>query len=58
MANAAEKFMQLVEERAPAGFARVEDVMAPGEIAAMMSGYKHFAGFDKDTLNNRPPIVT
>jgi 5-methylphenazine-1-carboxylate 1-monooxygenase len=57
-ANMAEKFMQLVEDRAPDGFARVDDTMSPDEIAGMMAGYKRLAGFDKDTLNARAPIVT
>ena len=56
-ANMAETFMQLVEDRAPQGFANIEDVMSTDEIAGMMAGYKHLAGFDKDTLNARAPIV-
>ena len=56
-ANMAEKFMQLVEDRAPQGFTNVDDVMSPTEITEMMAGYKHLAGFDKDTLNARPAIV-
>ena len=49
--------MQRVEELAPDGFARIEDVLTPGELAATASGYKKLAGFDKNDLNSRPSIV-
>ncbi|GAB4363346.1 MAG: flavin-dependent oxidoreductase [Kiloniellaceae bacterium] len=55
--NGPEQVMQRVEELAPEGFARVEEVMTPGELEATAQGYKRLAGFDKDTLNSRPSIV-
>lgn len=55
--NGPEQVMQRVEELAPDGFARIEDVLTPGELEATASGYKKLAGFDKDVLNSRPSIV-
>ncbi|MFN3744372.1 MAG: flavin-dependent oxidoreductase [Hyphomicrobiaceae bacterium] len=56
-ANGPEQVMQLVEERAPAGYARIEDVLSTEELEAAAAGYKRLAGFDRETLNSRPPIV-
>jgi 2-polyprenyl-6-methoxyphenol hydroxylase-like FAD-dependent oxidoreductase len=56
-ANGPEQVMQLVEQRAPEGFARVEDVLTPAELEGTAAGYKQLAGFDKDALNARSPIV-
>ncbi|MBN8901636.1 MAG: flavin-dependent oxidoreductase, partial [Rhodospirillales bacterium] len=55
--NGPEPVMQLVEERAPEGFARIEDVLSPAELEEAASGYKRLAGFDRDALNARPPIL-
>jgi len=55
--NGPEQVMQLVEQRAPNGYARIEDVLTPEELAGTADGYKRIAGFDKDALNARPPIV-
>jgi len=38
--------LDLAEERAPAGFTRVEDVFAPGELAEIAARYKRVAGFE------------
>jgi hypothetical protein len=56
--NGPEEVMQRVEELAPEGFARIEEVLTPGELEAKASAYKKLAGFDKDVLNSRPSIVT
>ena len=56
--NGPEQVMQLVQERAPNGFNRVEDVLTPTELEETASAYKRIAGFDKDALNARAPIVT
>lgn len=56
--NGPEQVMQLVQERAPAGFARIEDVLTEEELEGTAANYKKLAGFDKDALNARPPIVT
>jgi 2-polyprenyl-6-methoxyphenol hydroxylase-like FAD-dependent oxidoreductase len=55
--NGPEQVMQMVEERAPNGFARIEDVLSSEELQNAAAGYKRIAGFDKDALNTRPPIV-
>ena len=49
--------MQLAEQRAPDGFARIADVLSAEELAEAAAGYKRIAGFDREQLNNRPPIV-
>jgi 2-polyprenyl-6-methoxyphenol hydroxylase-like FAD-dependent oxidoreductase len=56
--NGPEQVMQLVQERAPNGFTRIEDVLTRAELEEAAAGYKRIAGFDKDELNARPPIVT
>jgi 2-polyprenyl-6-methoxyphenol hydroxylase-like FAD-dependent oxidoreductase len=57
-ANGPEQVMQLVEQRAPEGFVRIEDVLTPAELEGTAAGYKRIAGFDKDALNARGPIVS
>jgi 2-polyprenyl-6-methoxyphenol hydroxylase-like FAD-dependent oxidoreductase len=56
--NGPEQVMQLVHQRAPNGFARIEDVLTREELEGTAAGYKQIAGFDKDALNARPSIVT
>ena len=56
--NGPETVMQLVETRAPQGFARIEDVLSRAELEDAAAAYKRLAGFDKDALNARPPIVS
>ena len=56
--NGPEQVMQLVEQRAPDGFSRIEDVLTEAELEGTAAGYKQIAGFDKDALNARPPIVS
>jgi 2-polyprenyl-6-methoxyphenol hydroxylase-like FAD-dependent oxidoreductase len=55
--NGPEQVMQMVEERAPKGFARVSDVLAPEELQGVADAYKRIAGFSIDELNARPPIL-
>lgn len=47
----------LQEERAPDGFDRIDDVLSAEEREGTAAAYKRLAGFDKDALNARPPIV-
>lgn len=54
--NGPEQVMQLVEERAPEGFADVHDVISAGELAETAKRYKMTAGFDVETLNGRPSL--
>ena len=49
-----EQVMTLVEQRAPDGFAHIDDVIAPGELQAIVAGYRRTAGFDVEELNGRP----
>jgi len=56
-ANGPEQVMQLVEQRTPGGFARIEDVLTPEELDGTAARYKRVAGFDRDELNARGPIV-
>lgn len=55
--NGPEQVMQRVEELAPEGFDRIEDVLTPDELEETATAYKKLAGFDKDALNSRPSIV-
>ncbi len=51
--NGPEQVMQMAEERAPDGFARIEDVIAREELEAVSARYKQVAGFAKDAVNRR-----
>ncbi|MEO3431398.1 flavin-dependent oxidoreductase [Pelagibius sp. CAU 1746] len=55
--NGPEQVMQRVEELAPDGFRRIEEVLSPKELEDTAATYKKLAGFDKDALNGRPSIV-
>jgi len=55
--NGPDHVMQVVEERAPGGFSDIEAVMPLAEREAIAADYKRVAGFDRDTLNARPPII-
>ena len=55
-ANGPEVVMQLVETRAPDGFANVDDVISRDELEAASRDYKRLAGFDREALNNRPSL--
>jgi len=46
-----EASMQLVEERAPNGFSRLEDVVTNAELQAITDRYKQLAGFSVAELN-------
>jgi 2-polyprenyl-6-methoxyphenol hydroxylase-like FAD-dependent oxidoreductase len=49
-----EHVMTIVEERAPDGFARIQDVISHEELRTIVARYSHTAGFDVDELNARP----
>ena len=53
-----DEILDLIENRAPGGFARVEDVASRDECEAIAAKYRKIAGFDKDTLNSRASIVS
>jgi len=44
--------MKLVEERAPNGFALIDDVISPAEILQVTEGYRTTAGFALSALNH------
>jgi hypothetical protein len=49
--------MQLVEERAPNGFRRIDDVISSEELQATTNSFSVAAGLDVERVNNRPPFV-
>ena len=49
--------MQLVEERAPNGFERLQDVISDQELGEIASRYKSVAGFAIESLNTRPSLA-
>jgi 2-polyprenyl-6-methoxyphenol hydroxylase-like FAD-dependent oxidoreductase len=52
-----EMAMQLVEDRAPNGFAKLDDVIGSGELQAIADKYKRLAGFSIAELNARGSLV-
>ena len=48
--NGPEQVMQMAQERAPQGFADINDVIAQEELAAVSLRYKQLAGFDPAAL--------
>ena len=48
--NGPEQVMQIVEERAPDGFTRLDDVIGRDELEEIANRYKQIAGFDRDRL--------
>lgn len=48
--------LALVEQRAPNGFTKLEDVISPHELAQIAEAYKQTAGFDAQMLNHRPSL--
>jgi len=45
--------MQMAYERAPDGFASIDDVFVTGELESVAAQYKRVAGFHPDELNQR-----
>jgi 5-methylphenazine-1-carboxylate 1-monooxygenase len=52
-----EAAMQLVEQRAPAGFDRIDDVITREEIKVIVASFSSAAGLDVETVNGRPSFV-
>jgi 5-methylphenazine-1-carboxylate 1-monooxygenase len=48
--------LALVEQRAPHGFTKLEDVISLHELAQIADAYKQTAGFDAQMLNSRPTL--
>jgi len=52
-----EAAMQLVEERAPNGFARIDDVISGDDLQAIAASFTSAAGLSTEAVNNRPSFV-
>ena len=52
-----EAAMQLVEERAPNGFAHIGDVISQRELNAITDSFAIAAGLDVKTVNDRPSYL-
>jgi hypothetical protein len=48
--------MELVEQRAPDGFANLDDVISQAELEEIARAYKRTAGFSPEILNTRPSL--
>jgi 2-polyprenyl-6-methoxyphenol hydroxylase-like FAD-dependent oxidoreductase len=55
--NGPEQVMQLVEERAPEGYSDIAEVLTAAELEGAAAAYKRLAGFDREALEARGPIV-
>ncbi len=53
-AMGADRVLSMVEQRAPAGFARIEDVLSREELEEMGRSYTKMIGTDVEELNARP----
>jgi 2-polyprenyl-6-methoxyphenol hydroxylase-like FAD-dependent oxidoreductase len=54
--NGPEQCMQLAHERAPEGFADIEDVIPRAELEAIAARYKQVAGFSKEALAQKASV--
>ncbi|MEM7422616.1 MAG: flavin-dependent oxidoreductase [Pseudomonadota bacterium] len=52
-----DKVMEVVHQRAPDGFGRLDEVISQQELADIAAAYKGTAGMEIDRLNASPPIV-
>ena len=50
----AENVLQIVEDRAPHGFAKLQDVISQEELEKTAISFKRLAGIDIEAVNNRP----
>jgi len=48
--------LQIVHDRAPDGFARLDDVISSEELEEIATGYHRTAGFDPEILNTRESL--
>jgi 2-polyprenyl-6-methoxyphenol hydroxylase-like FAD-dependent oxidoreductase len=51
-----ERCMEIVAERAPDGFVKLDDVVSQEELEEISRAYKCTAGFDPELLNSRPSL--
>jgi 2-polyprenyl-6-methoxyphenol hydroxylase-like FAD-dependent oxidoreductase len=52
-----EAALQLVEERAPNGFDRIDDVVSQQDLKTIAASFSSAAGLDIETVNDRPSFV-
>ncbi|WP_050421383.1 flavin-dependent oxidoreductase [Bradyrhizobium tropiciagri] len=53
-----EAAMQIAEERAPNGFACIDDIISRQELDAIVGSFAKAAGLDVETVNRRPSYVS
>jgi hypothetical protein len=53
-----EAALQLVEERAPNGFDRIDEVISSGDLETITESFAEAAGLDVATVNGRPSFVS
>ena len=53
-----DQVLDMVSARAPDGFDRIEDVLAPAELAALRDAYRATSLQDVAALNSRPPLLS
>jgi 2-polyprenyl-6-methoxyphenol hydroxylase-like FAD-dependent oxidoreductase len=51
-----ERVIDVVEERAPDGFARLDEVASHAELEAIVKGYSKMAGFDQTQVNRSKDV--
>ena len=51
-----ERVLDIVDERAAGGFARLDDVVSREELGEIVDNYKRTTGSDRETLNERPSL--
>ena len=56
--NGPDQIMQVVEEKCEGLFETIDEVMSARELAEHAAHYKALAGFDLETLNSRPPLIS
>ncbi len=54
--NGPDHVMQIVEDRAPDGFAHLEQIVSRAELEGIAATYKRLAGFDPAILNAEPDL--
>ncbi len=55
-ASGPERSMEIVAERAPNGFTRLDEVISQEELNEIAGQYRRMAGFDPSTLNERSSL--
>jgi 2-polyprenyl-6-methoxyphenol hydroxylase-like FAD-dependent oxidoreductase len=53
----ADRVVDIVHDRAPDGFARIEDVLTEAELASLRDAYRATSLQDVAALNTRPPLL-